>query len=88
MIEPTDEMRECFQRAYDEAAATDGFNFREGAEIQLDAGLAAVLAIVDRDYDVYPRRPRVRIAPPDPCPFCTTGLAHQCPWHGDGSDIP
>ena len=52
MIEPTDEMRDSFQRAYDAASATDGFNFREDAEIQLDAGLAAVLAIVERDYAV------------------------------------
>jgi hypothetical protein len=57
VIEPTDEMRDAFERAHAAAAATDGFNFREDAEIQLDAGLAAVLAIVEREYRIEPRPP-------------------------------
>lgn len=49
MIEPTDETRETFARAME---ADDGT--AEGGERALLSGLAAVLALVERDYDVQP----------------------------------
>ena len=52
MIEPTDEMRAAFEAAYAAAEPTDGLYFKEDAVIQFDAGLAAVLAIVERDYAI------------------------------------
>jgi hypothetical protein len=82
VIEPTDEMVEAFEFAENEAVG----GMRDAHDPR--AGLVAVLAIVERDYDVTTKLLRARPAPPDPCPFCTTGLAGQCPWHGDGGDIP
>ena len=81
MIKPTDEMVEAARSAYRTSQAPD-------AEGQMRDVAAAVLAIVERDYEIEPERPRLRIAPPEPCPFCSTGLAGQCPWHADGGDIP
>lgn len=54
MIEPTDEMVHAFMRGY--AAADDG-----SSDVILNwtaerAGLAAVLALVERDYDVRAAR--------------------------------
>ena len=49
MIEITEEMREAFARKYE---ADDGT--AEGGERALLSGLAAVLAIVERDYSLRP----------------------------------
>jgi hypothetical protein len=57
VIEPTDEMIDAFRAAFNQAAtdrAASGASFIEGSEITR-AGLAAVLAIVERDYEVLPR---------------------------------
>jgi hypothetical protein len=82
VIELTDEMKRAFREAQNRRAEE---LVAEGAPLGghdiLDRGLAAVLAIVERDYEIVPDRPRVRIPPPDPCPFCATGLVEQCPWH-------
>ena len=56
MIEPTDEMIDAFRRAFNQKAtdlAATGASFLEGADITR-AGLAAVLAIVERDHEVRP----------------------------------
>jgi hypothetical protein len=49
VIKPTGEMKVAFEAAYAAAEPTDGMHFKEDAAIQFDAGLAAVLAIVERD---------------------------------------
>lgn len=60
MIEPTDEMRQAFAEAADakcEELVTAGVTLatlEEGVIIR--AGLAAVLALVERDYTIRPRR--------------------------------
>lgn len=54
MIEPTDEMVQAFRHAFNEEAAkmaATAPDFIEGGVIT-KAGLAAVLAIVERDWDV------------------------------------
>lgn len=81
VIEQTDEMIEAFYRG----SRSGGFGTGTAGP---GPGIAAVLAIVERDYDVAPKLMRVRPAPPDPCTFCTTGLAGYCPWHSDAADIP
>ena len=90
MIEPTDEMvQAAAEVAEDEMIRRLG---RDLGTIHRNDIVRAILAagfdFIERDYDVTPRRPRMRVGPPDPCPFCTTGLKTQCPWHGDGGDIP
>lgn len=83
MIEVTDEMAQAYEDAVWEHPAE--FAGQEFANIR--EGLGAVLTIVERDYEVTARLLRVRPVAPSPCPFCTTGLAGQCPWHGNGGDI-
>lgn len=94
MIEPTDEMRASVTKHVDRAmrralaaAYMPGYWVRIHEEA-VDDITAAVLAMVERDHDVAPKLLCVRPEPPNPCPFCTTGLAGYCPWHGDGGDIP
>jgi len=57
--------------------------FAEGESLR--EGLAAVLAIVGRDYCVQPVPPPVRemeaARPRAECPYCTTSLESVCPWH-------
>jgi hypothetical protein len=75
VIKPTDEMVREFMRAY--AEADDGSSeviLHDKAE---KAGLAAVLAIVERDYRVELRPPWERAhvdhhedAPVEACPLC------------------
>jgi hypothetical protein len=72
VIEPTDEMIVAFEDAYDYPGITGG---------DTRAGLAAVLALVESDYDVT----RKRAATPspfgpivDPCTGCGCAKA----WHG------
>ncbi len=72
VIEPTDEMVQLIYERID---------FWNHGDEGIREGLAAVFAIVERDYEIVPDRTRLRFPPPDPCPFCTTGLASQCPWH-------
>jgi len=62
VIEPTDEMRAAYVAAYDPWADPD--------EV-MEARLAAVLAIVERDYRTEPRPPWEKPVNPDlPCPRC------------------
>lgn len=71
MIEPTDEMREVFERAGGAAALA--------GEDGIHAGLAAVLAIVERDNEVRTRRTDDPFGPiVDPCTGCGCAKA----WHG------
>ena len=51
MIEPTDEMRRAFLAEHDDACDQKGC----GRPECLDVRLAAVLAVVERDYDVRPK---------------------------------
>jgi hypothetical protein len=55
VIEPTDDMISAFDEAVDREL---GYLHRPQAEV-LRVGLAAVLAIVERDYDVTPKLPPV-----------------------------
>lgn len=73
MIEPTDEMIYAFA-GEPEITATDAH--------AITAGLAAVLAIVERDYRVAPRRkPSWRDVPG--CMCAPTGRPYRlCPVHG------
>lgn len=52
MIEPTGEMRQAFREA-------PGVGKACGCSVCLNHRLAAVLAIVERDYDVTPKAPPV-----------------------------
>lgn len=79
MIEATDEMEEAF----DDAAYPLGLS-----KPDVKLGLAAAFALIERDYHVQRRLPPLDLTPPDPCPFCSTGLAGYCPWHTDARDIP
>jgi hypothetical protein len=54
VIEPTDEMREAFERAFEFATSGDEVVISRRA---IRAGLAAVLALVERDFDVSPKLP-------------------------------
>lgn len=54
MIEPTDEMKAAFHAAQEQRAAelvAEGAPL--GAHDILDRGLAAVLTLIERDYNVY-----------------------------------
>ena len=81
IIEPTDEMTAAAFEARRHVSIST-------PESRMRASILAVLAIVERDYEIVPERPRLRVPPPEPCPFCTTGLATHCPWHGEGHDTP
>jgi len=84
VIEPTDEMANAGWDALPVSA-------QESGEIDLDdmkVVLAAVFAIVERDYEIVPQRPRMHVPPPEPCPFCSVGDKTICPWHGEGRDTP
>ena len=65
MIEPTDEMYNAFR-----ASLAEGNGYWNS--------LRAVLAIVDRDFET---RRRISRPPDGPCPYCSTSLQEQCPWH-------
>lgn len=80
MIEPTAEMVSAFELA----------SWANGQEEDVDAALAAVLAIVERDRCMQPRghadQPlAARPAPSGPCPFCSVSLQEHCPWHPGGT---
>lgn len=90
MIDSTDEMLVAWRDAM-KAAAADAVKAGEplGRSQEIArAGLAAVLALVERDYEIVPQRPRLRVPPPDPCPYCSVGDTTICPWHGEGWDTP
>jgi hypothetical protein len=90
MIEITDEMLIAWRDAMAAKAAelvSAGAPLGSSKEVAR-AGLAAVLAIVERDYEIAPERPRLRVPPPDPCPYCSVGDNTICPWHGEGHDTP
>jgi hypothetical protein len=98
VIEPTDEMRRAFEDAFEAAAPTDGMRFKEDHLIQMDAGLAAVLTIVERDYCLQPpghasRSPRPKWplgrggSHPHYCVSCSDGVDEgpgcmNCRWTG------
>jgi hypothetical protein len=68
MIEITDEMLIAWRDAMAAKAAelvSAGAPLGSSKEVAR-AGLAAVLAIVERDYEIAPERPRLRVPPPDP----------------------
>jgi len=71
VIEPTDEML----RAFDDAAWSDPIDIAGEASANDRAGLAAVLAIVERDYLSVMRD----LVAPDPCWFDHHG---GCQAHG------
>lgn len=77
MIEPTDEMKRAFREAQERRAnelVAEGAPL--GAHDILDQGLAAVLAIVERDYEV--RIPLCDTSAPDEdLAFCEMPRGHK-----------
>lgn len=81
MIEPTDEMRAAAMAVVDRLAARPHGQVAEAVE----EVLTVVLAIVERDYEVFPRRAERHPEPRPPgyldaCGWCTAE-GYTCPAH-------
>ncbi len=77
MIEPTAERRAAFRAERKDWCNEIGC----GRDDCLNDRLAAVLVVLERDYDVTPKPPTFHSREPQHCPYCTTGLGWLCPWH-------